>query len=70
MHEFLGDNTMVKYNSTVNINPLCPWLCVYSLPSPRTNHLLLVLDVIKCNCFAYETATSPSIALGLVNALC
>ncbi len=25
---------------------------------------------IKCNCFAYETNTSPSIALGLVNARC
>ncbi len=61
---------MVKYNSTVNINPLCPWLYVNSFPTPRINQLLLALDVIKCNCFAYEKTTSPSIALGLVNALC
>ncbi len=61
---------MVEYNSTVNINPLCYWLCVNSLPSARSNHSILVLDVIKCNCFAYETTTSPSIALGLVDALC
>ncbi len=61
---------MGKYNSTVNINPLCPWLCVNSLPTPRSNHLLLALDVIKCNFFAYEATTSPSIVLGLVNALC
>ncbi len=60
---------MVEYNSTVNINPLCPCLCVNLLPSPRSNYSILALDVIKCNCFAYETTTSPSIALGLVNAL-
>ncbi len=61
---------MVKYYSIVNINPLCPWLCVNSLHTPRSNHVLLDLDVINCNCFAYETTTSPSIVLGLVNALC
>ncbi len=67
---FLGNNTMVEYISTVNINPLCPWLCVNLLPSPRSNHSILSSDVIKRYCFAYETPTSPSIALGLVNALC
>ncbi len=46
---------MVEYNSTVNINPLYPWLCVKSLPSPRSNHSILALDVIKCNYIAYET---------------
>ncbi len=61
---------MVKYNSTVNLNPLCPWLCFDSLPTPRSKQLPLALDVIKCNWFAYKTTTSPSIALGLVNALC
>ncbi len=60
---------MVKYNSTVNINPLSPWICGNALPTPRCNPLLLALGVIKCNYFAYETTTKPSIALGFVNAL-
>ncbi len=30
--------------------------------TPRSDHLLLALDVIKCNYFAYKTTTSPSIA--------
>ncbi len=62
--------TMVKYNSTVNIYPLCPWVCVNSLPTPCSDYLRLALDVIKCTCFAYKIAKCPSIALGLVNALC
>ncbi len=35
---------MVEYNSTVNINPLRPWLCANSLPTQRSNHLLLTFD--------------------------
>ncbi len=51
---------MVKYNSAGNKNLLCPWHCVNSLPMPRNSQLLLALDVIKCNWFAYETTTSPT----------
>ncbi len=48
--------TIVEYDSTVNKNRLCPWLCVNSLLLPRSNNSILHLDVIKCKCFAYETA--------------